>query len=139
MKKQRNTLSHADLRLLEMEFAKQAIARIFNWSEGHYANYQYAKGLKYIALYYKGTGAEGDVEGSKIFWAWWRNSWLNRDKVFLKEPDHGYRNLRMIYVELHDPSILVQEITPPKTIWKELKQIAETRKKSACEEIQNHA
>ena len=53
------------------------------------------------------------LERSKIFWSWWKNSWANRDDVFIANNIISNLNVKEeLYLALHDALTLAEELRP---------------------------
>ena len=119
-------MTHIQNRRQAMAASKAAVCHLFGWSEGHYAEYQYAKGLRYIELYFKSRNGEdllSRVEQSRTFWNWWKNCWLNREEVYLNDvfkTQLSRQLLKDIYIALHSPEILAEELMPGRPVWNEI-------------------
>ncbi len=96
---------------------KQAICGLLNWTEMQYAEYVYNTGLEYLKDYLRGdTHAIGILERSPIFWAWWKNHFLNRDEKFIAlhrtTPIHNEDIRLQLYNHYNDPVMLTDSIHP---------------------------
>lgn len=64
---------------------KAAVLKLLNCHSNHYNSLQFEMGLTYLD-----NETKLDKEAAKImaetplFWAWWRNQWVKRDKDFLR-------------------------------------------------------
>lgn len=107
-------LTHVQQRQKAATSLKQKICLMLNWSEVAYAQFQYETGLEYLMLYTLDDQlAIAQLECSKIFWNWWKNSWANRDETFLHNLTvfKCYDKEKM-YRKLHDALALAEEMTP---------------------------
>jgi hypothetical protein len=93
------------------EQIKQRICKLLCMTDAQYAEHQYNTGLSYLQLYIRNNAPIiRELEGNKIFWAWWRNQWAMRDAKFLaaKHPD----NMMAIWLNCHDAAMLATERYP---------------------------
>ncbi|MGN6601206.1 MAG: hypothetical protein ACTHK8_02080 [Ginsengibacter sp.] len=100
----------------EMKTTKERVMQLLRWEETSYADFQYRMGCQYLQAYipHDPAGIDELVE-KRIFWNWWRNHWLARDKAFLM--NHNIEKVSTktalaIYKELHNPEVLAYEIYP---------------------------
>ena len=107
-----------ETRQLYADWYKQEVCRILGWTEEQYTSFQHQQGLAYLHWYcncledYKRA-----LEGSKVFWAWWRNCWLGRDMAFCEDAELININTRReLYKCLNDEAYLVADIKPSKTV-----------------------
>lgn len=94
---------------------KQEITRLLGWTELEYATFQYETGLAYLREYIPGdVEAIHALETSRIFWAWWKNHWIQRDMQFLHNISSicPVQDLRRYYLGWHDVEHLIKTIYP---------------------------
>ena len=113
--------TYIQLRRERAAFVKGRVCEILGWTDLEYAEFQFETGITYLERYLpEGLNGVQALERSRLYWSWWRNSWLHRDEALLQEVDNGIRgNLTLIYKELHNPCFLVCELSPPWVIFKE--------------------
>ena len=117
------TATHINSRITEAAAYKQSICILLEWSKEEYTTYQYETGLAYLR-HYLPNDAEGArmLEGSKIFWNWFKNHWANRDNGFIRsciDYDDCVDNYRLLYEELNDARTLACAIYPSGVVMKE--------------------
>ncbi len=121
------SLTHTEHQQAIAEWHKLEICRILIWKEEEYTQFQHDMGLSYLEWYCKGTDQyRMALECSRLFWAWWRSCWLNRDMAFVDSC--GIENVslkfrRELYEELNRGSYLVNDIRPGKVIIDDCKQL----------------
>lgn len=108
-----------------MVSTKNRIMELLQWNEEQYANFQYKTGCQYLQSYIPNDPAGIDqLVESKIFWAWWKNHWLQRDEDFLnnaevKDATASGHVLITMYEVMHDPYELTAMIRPHSLILSE--------------------
>lgn len=99
----------------EMIATRAVICEILSWTEIDFTNFQYRIGTQYLQSYLsKEPVIVDELIASRIFWNWWRNEWLLRDKNFLY---HAMNNdnlavLSELYVQFHNVEVLLSDIYP---------------------------
>ena len=70
----------------QAERTRELVIAALNWDELTYGNFVMEKAEEYLKRQC-GSDAYGvqALMESRIFWAWWRNHWMQRDEVFLYE------------------------------------------------------
>ena len=102
--------------------AKRAVMQALCWTEENYAYMQYNSGLHYLALYLDGYPEAIDMLlRSRLWWAWWRNRWVERDEQWLRnmpQPRHLYSNESRVsdYYSCHDATTLVHTMRTPRPL-----------------------
>ena len=103
---------------METTFIKtqQSVMQVLKWNEQDYADNVYNCGLAYLQYY---IGDESmliisQIQKSKTFWNWWKKHWEKRDENFLSVVNNcvGSYEWPEVYLELHDPRTLAEEIYP---------------------------
>ena len=95
---------------------KADIMALIEIKEQDYCNMQYETGLQWL----EHKKANWVFEDSKLFWNWWKNQWVMRDKVFLSDFGHlsEKHTLRLLYnrrnmlaklVDIYPPSVIMNE------------------------------
>ena len=109
---------------------KADILQLLGWDEERYCFFQYEQGLEYLYEYLK-TQAHV-LEGSRIFWNWWKNQWTLRDQellrtdfaLTLKDPSRAQQQWMSarrltIYLTTHDGCWLASEVYPSRAVMEE--------------------
>lgn len=106
----------------QAQAAMQSIMQLLYWSNHQYTTFQYESGLAYLRLYlHHDSYGIAHLERSKVFWNWWKNHWVLRDKKFLQlanNPplgDGGGANIEWLisqYTNLHNAIALAESIYP---------------------------
>jgi len=103
------------IRKQEAQTLKYRVCELLNWDELQYAEYQYKAGLQYLQHYIPNDPAGIDMlAGNKIYWAWWKNRWADRDLQFCNPgtPMLSMATRKKMYDLLHNPAFLAKEIWP---------------------------
>jgi len=104
---------------------KQTICALLGWDELQYAEFQYQMGLAYLGSYIIGDHWGQDMlQRTPLFWNWWKNQWMIRDKAFLQDQEEELSKLRVetcrsLYRHLHDAGQLACDIYPGRMIMDE--------------------
>jgi hypothetical protein len=100
--------------LEKQRMAKLAVCNLIPMSQDMYAELQYIEGITYLHLYIPDDDyGRRILEGERMFWAWWKNEWHQRDELFLSKAKELTVSERIDwYMELHTAAILVKEIHP---------------------------
>ena len=78
--------THIDLVRNENKTIRETIQKLLGWTSMEYAKFQEQMGLAYLKEEFEGCADYvALVSKEKIFWSWWINHWVNRDKLFLME------------------------------------------------------
>lgn len=99
---------------------QEKVMSLLGWTIEDYTWFQYESGLKYLE-YYLVNDIEGQqlLQSKRLFWAWWKLRWINRDIVFVGTAEKCTQNLcRELYDCLHDPQELIHEMKPPRLVTK---------------------
>lgn len=99
---------------------QQFICKVLDWKEQTMAQHIYNCGLAYLQYYIPGDPiGMRYLEGSQIFWNWWKNKWADRDQEFIdcynlnNKPGRILRRTQvLLYLQLHDPLELSEDIKP---------------------------
>lgn len=95
------------------------VMQLLGWDAMQYGTLMEEQGREYLHRYI-GNDPVGIryLEGSAIFWQWWKNHWQNRDKRFLLFNTHiKYKeNLIIRYQRHHAAKYLVSDIYPPAVV-----------------------
>lgn len=85
---------------------------------------QYQYGLAYIMWYLPTDERKRRIlEGSKIFWQWFKLQWEIHDDAILKDPDFATASInerRRWYQVVHEPQALANEVKPNSIVLAEL-------------------
>jgi hypothetical protein len=85
---------------------------------------QYKYGLAYLMWYLPCDDANRRrLEGSKIFWQWYKFQWEVQDEaLLLHEPfaTHSFSRRRKLYKSLHCPRAMAVEVKPNSVVLQEL-------------------
>ena len=103
--------------------AKHRVMDLLGWTEEQYCMMQYNSGLYYLVLYLKEHKESiRMLEGSRLFWNWWKAKWYQRDMQFIAHavsvppqlygPDSRVND----YYLYHDATQLAQSIAPGRVI-----------------------
>jgi hypothetical protein len=101
--------------MMQHDIIKRRICRLLGLTEEQYAEHQYYTGLNYLRLYIRHDDVvRRELEGHKLFWAWWRNQWAMRDAQFLRQAtclrdDKNYSSLWSVWLNSHDAAMLAAE------------------------------
>lgn len=101
---------------------KQRVLSILKWQENQFTDFQYRMGCQYLQGYIsKDPDMIDKLVCNRIFWNWWRNQWLLRDIPFVDSniDKVSYATALSIYLNLHDPEVLVHSIYPGGAILEE--------------------
>jgi hypothetical protein len=102
---------------------KAKVCLELKWTDLQYSEFQFEMGTAYLTAYLNRDEYSIRVmESSRIFWAWWRNHWTNRDETFLEQvvnTTFDLADVREIYRDIHDATTLAQQIYPSGTILNE--------------------
>jgi hypothetical protein len=101
----------------QAERLQAVITELLQCSQAQYNELQYKEGLKYLKYYLPGDKHSADLlSRSKVFWAWWKNHWINRDVSFMcLHESNPIRDLQIrlqLYLQYNDGRHLAQSITP---------------------------
>lgn len=94
---------------------KQEVLELLGWDELEYGQFIYDTGLEYLPAYIPGNAAAiAALERSRIFWAWWKNHWRQRDEEFLAKVNRceSPEAIRFYYGWKHNPKRLATKFTP---------------------------
>jgi len=65
--------------------SQHRIQQLLGWNELQYAQFVYDTGCAYLQAYIPGNEeAIAALERSRVYWAWWKNHWQQRDRQFLQ-------------------------------------------------------
>lgn len=111
---------HISKRLGRKEGAEQqreAVRHLLGWTEEAMSWFVYNQGLRYLKVYLLNNHQDIRIlETSKIFWAWWKNHWANRDRDFLLlQKHHPVRDREIreqLYQHYNDGKMLADSIHP---------------------------
>jgi hypothetical protein len=106
------------------ESLKRGICDLLKWTEMEYAEFVWNCGVDYLNAYLKGDQhAIGILERNRIFWAWWRNHFMNRDENFLllhRSIPQARLDIRVqLYVHYNDATALAESIHPNSVVLNE--------------------
>lgn len=116
--------SRVEARKEQSERIKRCMCELLECSPEQYAKFQYQSGLKYLK-HYMPTDPNGadNLSRAKVFWAWWRNHWTNRDEHFLclaeKTPIRDRDIKIQLYTQYHDGKELATSIHPNSAVLNE--------------------
>lgn len=99
----------------EQAGTRRQVMSLLRWNETQYADYQYRQGTAYLQSYISNDPQGIDMlVASRIFWAWWRNQWMIRDRQFLDSKVSRLNHITTlsIYLNLHNADALVSHIYP---------------------------
>ena len=107
-------MPHTKNRKLQADQLKERVCYLLNWTPDEYAEYQYKQGCLYLQMYLsKYPAIIDELLQNRIFWAWWRNQWANRDDAFIHDEQHLHvPNRRLLYRHTHDPEMLILDMYP---------------------------
>lgn len=95
---------------------KASVMALLNWDDLAYGRAQYEAGIAYLKLYLEGDEHAADqISRSRVYWAWWRNHWANRDEQFLAYCANTALDrvvMRELYADWHNPTDLARTIHP---------------------------
>ena len=78
--------SHIQAVKLENETVKNTVQKLLGWSNLEYTEFQEAMGLEYLKIELNNDmEAVRMISYNKLFWSWWINHWISRDKIFIAE------------------------------------------------------
>lgn len=106
------------------ERLKAAICALLKCTPEQYAEFQYQSGLRYLKEYLPGDPEAGEMlSASKVFWAWWRNHWTNRDEMFLclhqENPVRTREIILQLYLHYNSGRLLADCIHPNSVVLNE--------------------
>ncbi len=108
-------LTHVKEQQAVAEWYKQEICRLLMWSEEEYTTFQHQQGLAYLHWYCNCLeDYRRALEGNKIFWSWWRNQWVGRERAYCDENVEclSITARRQLYECLNDGAYLIADIKP---------------------------
>jgi hypothetical protein len=101
---------------------KEQVCRLLHWNDEAYAAFQFEMGLAYLQEYIPNDphGAQ-QLTHSKVYWNWWKNSWLQRDEIFVREAkeDWDLADRLYIYSDSNNPSLLIGNTRPNAVVLEE--------------------
>ena len=123
------------------EALRRLVCELLKWQEEHYAQFVWDCGLEYLRHYLPGDEHSVKMlEYSRVFWAWWKNHWANRDENFIlmniHHPLDGVERMVQLYEHYNDGALLAKSIHPNSTILNET--YALMMKELVAEEIERH-
>lgn len=99
-----------------MHSAKHQVMKLLCWTEMEYAAYQEKNGRLYLQYYIpKCPDMIDTMVESRIFWNWFKNQWLMRDEIFIRDLQVQCSDVdfcRAVYQALNHPDRLVDEVYP---------------------------
>lgn len=109
--------THIGSRRMAAQRAQNRIMKILRIDEEAYSWHKYKAGLAFLRHYTRGDhDAIRWISGSRIYWGWWKNEWLNREEEFLLD---AYRLdklpvkvRRRAYFQANNPRTLAHELHP---------------------------
>lgn len=115
MKKEQLTKRYT--RKADAEQQREAVRHLLGWTEESMSWFIYNQGLRYLKLYLLNNQHDISIlEANKIFWAWWKNHWNNRDRDFLiLHKNHPVRDRAIreqLYQHYNDGKMLADSIHP---------------------------
>lgn len=119
-----STITRKETQPERAERLKAAICEILKCTPGQYAEFQYQSGLRYLKAYLPGDEEAGEMlSASKVFWAWWRNHWTNRDEMFLclhqEIPVRKREIILQLYLQYNSGRMLADCIHPNSVVLNE--------------------
>lgn len=94
---------------------KMRVCEMLNWDVEQYHMFQYETGINYLTLYIPNDPYGVDqLTRSRIFWAWWKNAWSQRDENFINNANALWapEYCATIYQLENDPYYLVKNSSP---------------------------
>jgi hypothetical protein len=115
---------------------KWQICQLLSWSHDDYCNYQYKCGLSYLAWYAPANETlRRQLEGSKLFWNWFKNVWTVYDESLLSFTtglqECSQQTRRSTYETLHCPRTMAVEEKPFKAVLDSV----QTKSKQLCSTV----
>lgn len=103
------TLTHIQKVKIENQTIKERVQAVLKWDDLQYGNFQAAMGELYLKTELDcSTELANELMRSKIYWSWWINHWVQRDKVFLyHNPCHQGHVTVAAYKLAHNPQAIV--------------------------------
>jgi hypothetical protein len=111
----RNKITHTEARKLLATQLQERVCYLLNWTAEEYTAFQYKQGCLYVQMYLsKNPEIIDELLANRIFWAWWRNEWANRDDVYVHNTEVLHLANRMpLYRQLHDAETMILDMQPP--------------------------
>ncbi len=115
----RNKITHTQARKLLAQQVQQRVCYLLNWTDKQYKEFQYKQGCLYLQLYLsKYPAIIDELIDNKIFWAWWRNQWANRDDIYVHNTEVLHLPKRVgLYQQTHNAETLVLDMYPPASVF----------------------
>jgi len=118
-------ITNVEKRRAEMEVLKAEIQELLNISHFEYCMFQFEQGLIYLKAYT--TKDVHPLYTSRVFWAWWRNQWSDRDQEVIKHIADGegmglnypLKTKRAIYEANNQGDYLITDNYPNKVVMEE--------------------
>lgn len=100
---------------------RRQVCTLLGWTYDQYAEFIYERGIAYLHWYLPALEEQRNkLERSKLYWNWWKNSWMLRDEVFaynLTVFPLKLANMERIYRETHNSrELLLEGLQPPKCV-----------------------
>lgn len=99
------TLTHIQKVKQENETVKNTVQKLLGWSNLQYTEFQEAMGLEYLKIELNNDmAAVRLISYNKLFWSWWINHWVSRDRIFIAEFSKlNHRWVNKMYVNRNNP------------------------------------
>lgn len=93
----------------ENQTVRERVQNALGWTDLQYAEYQEQQGYRWLIMEIGDNPDTQKLIYNKLFWSWWINHYVKRDKAFLADFEHGKRKdiLRMTYALRHNPKCTV--------------------------------
>ena len=107
-------MTHTATQQQQFDTLAQQVCHLTGWQMNEYSGYMEKCGKQYLQEYIPQDPQGIDMlVGSKLYWAWWRTNWYQRDAQFVYHMLAGPADLIvLLYKELHDPRTLAKCIYP---------------------------
>ena len=115
----------AQQRMNEAASIKEQIMKLLHWDEMQYCEYQYTNGIAYLYWYLPcDEDARKQLEGSKLYWNWFKNQWTIHDEALLTYTAFINTDIKLrreSYQCFHCPRALAAEVKPNDIVLNEIK------------------
>jgi len=95
-----------------------------NCSLDSYSNIMYKHGRAYLHWYLPCNDRQRRIlEGSKVFWVWFRLQWEMHDRALLDDPEflsYTIKERRRYFKHLHEPQAMAVDVKPNSIVLAEL-------------------
>ncbi|HMP20932.1 MAG TPA: hypothetical protein PKC39_08245 [Ferruginibacter sp.] len=115
----------------QQDYIQQQLCLLLNISIDTYRDMLYKYGIAYLMWYLPCDARQRRIlEGSQVFWKWFRLQWEMHDEALLLDPDffnYTIAERRWYWKVLHEPQALANDIKPNDIVLAEL-----TKKTEIC-------